>query len=1109
MYIEKVVYLYVSTVMDKPSGVLSNQEWIHVNEVTSMDLPMDWDNFYLSDVDTEVNSVESVSDGLIKSLNKFARVDIEYISAITGKDYKDVIRELRGSIYQNPATWGECFFMGWETAEEYLSGNIRAKLVEAIKSNKEYNGYFQDNVDALKKVFPANLSQTDIYVTLGSPWIPVEIIRDFIFYLDKDNRSYYYQHWRNVVNTVTHDEVTGTWEIRNNMISYVCQEKYGTKRRAMSDILLRTLNMKNVAVYDTEKSDLTKSGFVKVLNRDETVMALEKQKALIKEFQNWVWKDFDRKNKLISTYVELFGSTKQRHFDGSFLEFPTMNPAVKLFPYQKNAVARILFSANTLLAHDVGSGKTYVMIAAGMEQKRMGISKKNLYVIPNNLIGQWKEIFLEMYPGAKLLCVDSKSFTPDKREAVLEKICNEEYDGILMAYSCFSMIPISIQCELDMLDEELADLQKMTRDPKKNNSSVFRAIDRLQNKRRELVDAREKNAITFDQLGIERLYVDEAHNFKNVPIDSKVERVMGISKTGSKKCADMMRKVRIVQKKNDGKGVVMATGTPITNSITDAYIMQSYLQNGEMALLEIQNFDSWIGMFAERATSFEIDVDTSSYRLATRFSKFHNIPELTTMLANIADFHQVDETAGIPKHNGYVDIVVPRTPGFSEYLKSISYRADQVRKGKVRRNEDNLLKITTDGRKAALDLRLVDDKAGFVTNSKVYQCAKAVANIYHNTSVNRSTQLVFCDSSTPKDGFNMYDELRRLLLEMDVKDEEIVYIHDATTESKREKIFKNMQKGNIRVLIGSTFKLGLGVNVQNKLIALHHLDVPWRPADMVQREGRILRQGNENPVVEIYRYITEGSFDAYSWQLLETKQGFITDLLSGSIEKRSGSDVDDTVLNYAEIKALAIGNPLIKERVETANELSRYQLLQKKLLATRVQYEQELIDMPGEIERLKNTIPKCKKDADTYYNRTTTYTEDELKEIRHRIFVATHPDEPSAEEVEILEYHGFKIVAPSKVSQNFAVCWICGEDKYMVEMTTTEQGSMNRIDRYLADLDKKHASMCSNLNLLLEKQEFMQNELLKENDYLDEIERCQLKIKEIDAQLGVEEDEDK
>lgn len=846
----------------------------HIREVTSMDLPLDWENAFNQDARTQGVHADSISDGLIYSLSNLGRVDIEYISSITGEDYKTIIGTLKGSIYQNPETWGECFYKGWETAEEYLSGNMMRKWKAAKKADKEYNGYFADNIKAIEKVLPPTVATKDIYVTLGSPWVPADIIDDFIIHLFGSSERYpVYDGNRILVlesYKTLHDEITGTWEIpfknRYNHDVKVTRT-YGTDRINALHILERTLNMKSVAVTDEVVCNTNSSGKKRVINQSETILAIEKQNKMIKAFQKWIWEDERRKERLEMIFENNFSCVRRRIFDGSFLRFPDMSPAINLYPYQKDAVARILFTPNTLLAHDVGAGKTYVMIAAAMEMRRMGLSKKNMFVVPNNIVGQWKNMFYAMYPNANLLSVEPKSFTPSKREGVLERIRDEDFDGIIIAYSCFEQIPLSKEYyknqlidEQELIAEIAGKKNKATSRLKKKQEAVSKALSELSVAMDDLY-----NGVYFDDLGITRLFVDEAHNFKNVPIETKADKVLGVSASGSKKCQDMMDKVRMVQKKNDGAGVVFATGTPITNSITDAFIMQMYLQSGELAMLDLQSFDSWIGMFAERSTEFEIDVDTSSYRLATRFSKFHNLPELTSLLSSIADFHQVDTSAGIPQIDGYTDALISKTNEFADYLKDISQRAEDVRKGYVSRKDDNMLKITTDGRKAALDLRLVDPSAMFTYQSKVARCVENVADIYFKTTAQKSAQIIFCDTSTPKTGFNIYDEVKAMLQSKGVPSDKIAFIHDAQTEAQRNTVFAKVRKGDIRVLLGSTVKLGLGVNIQDKLIALHHIDVPWRPADMTQREGRILRQGNTNSKVQIFRYITEGSFDAYSW----------------------------------------------------------------------------------------------------------------------------------------------------------------------------------------------------------------------------------------------------
>ncbi len=1087
----------------------------HIEEVTCMDLPLDWSNPFYADERATGIYIENISDALVKSLTTLGKVDIEFIASVTGNNYKTVINALKGSIYQNPLTWNECFYQGWETADEYLSGNLMQKWKTAKKANRKYNGYFRDNVKAIESVLPPTVATEDIYITLGSPWVPSDIIDDFIEHLFGGYTTYWGDSKRTrEYLSVKHDELTGTWEIPQKtryQHGVTDTEAYGTSRLEALYILEKTLNMKTVAVKDEVKCPTNASGVKRVINKEETLLALEKQQKMIKEFQDWVWKDEERKERLERIFENKYSCVRRRIFDGSFLTFPDLSSNVTLFPYQKNAVARILFTPNTLLAHDVGSGKTYIMIASGMELRRMGLSKKNLYVVPNNIVGQWQKIFLEMYPDAKILTVDPKSFVPSKRETVLEKIRDEEFDGIIMAYSCFEQIPLSQEFYIDELQDMKEKVNDLLNDSKKVTKSLSNKKEKLEKQLAELATTLDNIdcGVFFDELGISRLYVDEAHNYKNVPIETKADNVLGITRRGSKKCKDMLDKVRVVQK--SGGGVVMATGTPITNSITDAFIMQRYLQNGELGLLDLQNFDSWIGMFAEKSTEFEIDVDTSNYRLATRFSKFHNLPELTTLFSQIADFHHIDKINGIPEFEGYSDALIGKTQSFEKYLKNISSRADTVRKGVVSKRMDNMLKITTDGRKAALDIRLVDPNEQFTQQSKVFRCAENVFDIYLKTD---GTQLVFCDTSTPKSSFNMYDELKRLLIKKGILPSEIAFVHDATTEAKRNTLFKMMRGGEIRVLIGSTFKLGIGVNVQDKLIAIHHLDVPWRPADMTQREGRILRQGNKNAKVQIFRYITEGSFDAYSWQLLETKQGFITSLLSGSYTQRSGSDVDDAVLNYAEIKALAVGNPLIKKRVETANALSRYYTLQRKLVETRIRLDKELKELPSKIEHQKMLVEKAIRDKQCYdeylKNLPVLATiadksceAERRKLLREKLFDAVKNNELQPKETTVFEYCGFKIILPANMTKGKPFVWLEREGKYYVELGDTEVGGLIRIDNYLNNFDKHIDELKKKLYDLSERKKGIQKELGNDENYSDVIAELKEKLAEIDDKLGV------
>lgn len=1080
------------------------REQERISRITSMELELDWENAFEGDPEVQGIHTETVSDGLILSLTNLGRVDIEYIASVSDRALNEVIAELQGAIYQNPETWEECFYRGWETAEEYLSGNVLRKWAVAMAADTKYHGYFSRNVEALKPLLPKSMATDDIYVTIGSPWIPADIIDDFIRYLFKIPGHCYCR--------TVHDPRTGTWEIENKPVyknRIASRATYGTERMSMLQILERTLNMKTVSVMDEMPDFHNKSGVKRVLNKGETTAALEKQQKLIETFQKWIWKDERRKKRLKQIYEETYGAVRTRQFNGSFLRFPGLSPEIELYPYQKNAVARILFSPNTLLAHDVGSGKTYIMVAAGMELRRMKLSKKNLYVVPNNLVGQWRDIFLMLYPQAKLLCVDPKTFAPSMRQDVLRTIRDEDFDGIIMAYSSFELIELSQDYVIRQMEEDKLELEQIIRLGKHATSALRRRAKALEKK---ISDAVEKacdckDRIYFEELGVTRLFVDEAHNFKNVPIDTQTSGVLGVSSGGSQKCRDMMDKVRMIQKQNRGGGVIMATGTPITNSITDAFVMQKYLQSGDLAMLDLGSFDSWIGMFAERVTDFEIDVDTSGYRLATRFGAFHNLPELTTLFASVADFHQVDRSDGVPEHDGYEDGLIPRSPEFIEYLKEITNRAELVRHGKVNRTEDNMLKITTDGRKAALDMRLIDEEIPPALRSKATACAQNAADIYFETIEDKSTQLIFCDSSTPKKEFNLYDELRTLLQGHGIPEEHIAYIHDANTEKRREVLFEQVRQGKIRILIGSTFKLGLGVNVQDRLIALHHLDVPWRPADMTQREGRILRQGNRNSKVRIFRYITEGSFDAYSWQLLETKERFIVGLLSGSWAERSGSDIEDTVLNYAEVKALAVGNSLIKRRVELSNEISRLMTLQKKALEERIFLEKEGTELPEQIRRQTELIDFCREDMEFFLFQEDKLKREERKTFRQKLYEAVQENVLERTERMLTNYRGFDVILPNNMLPERPFVWLQRKGRYLVELGEAEVSYLSRIDHVLEGLPRHLEKLTQIRSDMDRRLSNVRAELEKKENYGDRLQKCRRDLKKIDRELGVEPNE--
>lgn len=1082
----------------------------------NLDLDMSWDDEALEKTEFITNNV---NDALVLSLANKAEVDINYISQITNLDPDKVIEELKGQIFQNPEKWNDNKYEGFEIASEYLSGNMYQKLAVAKDANDNYPGHFYENIEAIKKVYPKIVDINDIYVSLGSPWIPCDIIDDFIIHILGKPLDVF--SWRVAEHFTRYDKLTGTWEVKNanrydgRNIKYY--SVWGTVRYNALKVLSSALNMRKPLIYDKAygmKADGT-YGDIEVLNKEETLLAQEKQRRMINEFKNWVWTDKKRRDRLFKIYKEKYASFIQRKYDGSFLTFPNINPNIKLFDYQKNAVARILFSKNVLLAHDVGSGKTYEMAVAGMELKRIGISKKNMYVVPNNIVGQWVRLFKDIYPNANLLVVEPKNFTPKKRQDTLRLIRDTDYDGIIIAYSCFDNIPLSIEAQINMLEEEKLKILN-------SESSVFSYVatldarkERINKKILELKLKKKDDSICFDDLKINRIFLDEAHNYKNVPIDTKMKHVLGINAAGSKKAQDMLQKVRIVQKHNDGAGLIMATGTPITNSVTEAYILQLYLQPGTLNILDISSFDSWAGMFGETNTEFEIDVTTNSYRMATRFSKFHNLPELTNLLSMVADFHKMDKENGLPDFDGYIDIKINKTPEFEEFLKDISYRADKVRNKKVSRKDDNMLMITTDGRKAALDLRLINEhKYSFSIYSKVAECAKNIYVEYIKGDYDKTTQLVFCDTSTPKDGFNIYDELSNILINMGIPKKEIAYIHDANSEKERLDLYDKVRQGFIRVLIGSTFKLGLGVNVQDKAKALHHLDIPWRPADMTQREGRILRQGNTNKGINIYRYVTEGSFDAYSWQLLETKQKFISDLLSGSLKQRDGEEIDEIVLSYGEIKALAIGDPLIKEKVEVTNEIQRLHLLQSKNASIRFENQQELLEIPHRIRNIEKLLDRAKEDYE--YTKTLNFNTDDLTkqeketlqlermDIRNKIDDALNNNVLINVEREFMDYKGFKIKLPAYMTKEKPYLILQRVGTYNVEMGESLTGNLIRIDNFIEGFERVISNYQEALKNLTIKKDGLIEESNKKDDTFEQIEVLMHKLNNIDERLGLE-----
>jgi N12 class adenine-specific DNA methylase len=1051
---------------------------------------LDSDEAYLNPyaLDPKASAIEANSpeEGLLLSLANLGRVDIEYIAKVSSLSPKKVISSLKGSIYQNPETWGGDILRGWETSDEYLSGSISRKLDAAQKADRKHPGYFSENVEALLKVMPKTAVLKDVYISLGSPWIPIEVIQDFVSYIT-------YRSPRDV--RVWRDKESGLWHVTRNTDPWCCSfdgplftKKWGTRHKPFLELLRLALNLKTPVVrYEDSDCRRNPSRVKGAINVKATMEAVEKQRLIIEEFKRWIPQSKRREEMLLSLYHERFGSIRNRRYDGSLLPFKGLSPEVTLYGYQKDAAARIIFNKNTLLAHDVGAGKTFVMVAAAMEMRRIGMAKKNLFVVPNNVVKQWEGIFKTMYPDASILVIGPSTFGPKKREAVLKELRDGDYDGIVIAYSCFNMIPMS---------------------PREKGDADEKGVDRVRPVPSQILpddqdgftgDIEDKR-IYFDGLGIDRLFVDEAHNFKNLPFKTKMGSVLGLNPTGSKVCQELYEKVRFVQR--GGGGVIFATGTPITNSISDIYTMQRYLQPGQLELMELSHFDDWVGNFASVNRGFEVDVDTNTYRMANRLSEFHNLPELSAMIGLLADFHAADGAGDLPDYEGPDDILVPQNEALAEYLKKISQRAEMVRARKVSPDVDNLLKITTDGRKAALDMRLVDPRVSPGKNTKLFACANQVADIYYRNYSAIGVQLVFCDTSVPSSSWNVYDELRRMLVNRGVKDSEIAYVHEATSDAKRDALFAKVRKGEIRVLLGSTIKLGLGVNVQEHLVALHHLDIPWRPADMVQREGRILRQGNVFDKVRIFRYVAQGSFDAYSWQLLETKQRFISSLLAGQLAQRDGDDMGSQALSYGEVKALALGNPLIRERVETANELTRYLILQKSLLGNKQEAEAEAIGLVHRIASVKEDVRRCEIDASFAATQPKPENE-ERAEYRQKLAKTLLVSDMKPDETKAFTYRGFDVVIPAGMPYEEPSCFLRREGSYRVMLGGGEAGNLVRIDNFIDKFDNHLQSLNDKVALLENHLKQAKAISRDKKDYSAEIAACRTRLKNIDEQLGV------
>ena len=918
-----------------------------------------------------VTEVDTADEALAVSMGEKACIDMEYMQQLSGKSEEELFDDLKGVIFLNPLYgYGNVSEHKYLMADEYLSGNVREKLITAKKSAEVYPDVYKINVEALEKVQPKDLTASEIAVRLGATWLPPEIIQQFMFeFLDTPR----YAQWNIKVHF---SQFTGEWNIegksydRSNVKAY---STYGTSRINGYKIIEETLNLKDVRIFDYIEDEEGKKKAV--LNKKETAIAQAKQELIKQGFQDWIWSDPTRREKLTKMYNEKFNSIRPREYDGSHIVFNGMNPEIELREHQKNAVAHILYGGNTLLAHAVGAGKTFEMVAAAMESKRLGLCNKSLFVVPNHLTEQWAAEFLQLYPAANILVATKKDFETKNRKKFCGRIATGDYDAVIIGHSQFEKIPMSIERQRAILEQQLEELTDGIADLKRNRGENF-SIKQLEKSRKAVKQKLEKlndqsrkdDVVTFEELGVDRLFIDESHYYKNLYLYTKMRNVGGIAQTEAQKSSDLFMKCRYLDELTGGRGTVFATGTPISNSMVELYTIQRYLQYNTLVKNNLQHFDAWASTFGETVTAVELTPEGTGYRAKTRFAKFYNLPELMAMFKEVADIKTADMLDLPVPQAHYHNIAVKPSEMQKEMVASLAERAEKVRGGAVDSSVDNMLKITNDGRKLALDQRMLNDMLPDFEDSKINACVDNIYRIWGETADKKSAQLVFCDLSTPKnDGtFSVYNDIRKKLIERGIPESEVKFIHEADTDIKKKELFQKTRKGEVRVLLGSTQKMGAGTNVQDRLIALHDVDCPWRPSDLEQRSGRIIRQGNSNPDVDIYRYVTEQTFDAYLYQLVEGKQKFASQIMTSKSPVRSAEDIDETALSYAEIKMLATGNPYIKEKMDLDIQVQKLKLLKSNFLSEKYALEDKVIKYyPQRITALENRIEGLKQDVET------------------------------------------------------------------------------------------------------------------------------------------------
>ena len=1065
----------------------------------------------------DVTHVGTANEALMVSLGEKGKVDLEYMSELCNHSIDDMIDELDGVIYKVPNVLDSDTKAEYITADEYLSGNVREKL-EIARLSVAIDSTYHKHVQALEKVLPKDLSASEIEVRLGATWIPENIYTQFVHELL--GTSAYYRDYINV----TYSNVTGAWNIsgksydKNNVKA---DKTYGTHRVSGYKLIEDCLNLKSTKIFDYEYDDGKK---IAVLNKKETMIAQQKQDSIKEAFVEWVWKDMERRDRLTKIYNTNFNSIRPREYDGSHLTFPNMNPEIELRKHQKDAIAHILYGHNVLLAHVVGAGKTYEMVAACMELKRLGLSNKSMFVVPNHLVEQWGSEFLQLYPSANILVTTKRDFEKRNRKKLFSRIATGDYDAVIVGHSQFEKIPMSIERQIQTIENQIEEITRGIQDLKANNGERF-TIKQMERTKKSLKAKIEKlnnrdrkdDLITFEELGVDRLFVDEAHYYKNLFLFTKMKNVSGLAQTEAQKSSDLFMKCRYLDEITGGKGIVFATGTPISNSMTEMYTMQRYLQYGTLVKHNLQHFDSWASTFGETVSAIELAPEGTGYRMKTRFAKFFNLPELINMFKEVADIKTADMlNLPVPKAH-YHNVSVKPSEIQKEIVESLGKRAEKIREGAVDPTEDNMLKITNDGRKLALDQRLINPLLSEYENSKVNACIDNVLKIYHETKSQRSTQLIFCDMSTPKvNEFNIYDELRKKLIENGVPDDEIAYIHNAKTDIKKKELFSKVRQGKVRILVGSTSKMGAGTNVQDRLVASHDLDCPWRPSDLEQRAGRIIRQGNTNSDVYIYRYVTEGTFDAYLYQLVENKQKFISQIMTSKSPVRSAEDIDEASLSYAEIKALASGNPKVKEKMELDTKVAKLKLAKANYLSQKYELEDRIVKYyPQKIKLIEERIHGYKKDIESivHQNEFVDMTVKDItfhdkKQAGQAILLACQ-ELKSQEEIMIGNYRGFEMSLRYDSFHNIHILTLKNHLSHPVELGDDVYGNITRIDNVIDSIPKK---------LEIEKalydetyQQFMnaKEEVEKPFEKEDELQSLSKRLSKLDKELDIGGKDDK